>query len=73
MKKMILANVAKKAKAGKYDPKLAAKAWEYWVTEGAKRYGKEFGTGNGLAMFSHATRRSLAVKLALRYPRGEEN
>jgi hypothetical protein len=71
-KKSILANLAKKAAKGVYDPKLAAKLWLYWVDAAAKMYKKEFPAANFSGMFNKATREKLASELADRYPRGEE-
>ena len=38
----IVKNIQKKMKSGKYDHKKAPKAWMYLVTDGAKKYSKEF-------------------------------
>ena len=38
----IVKNIQKKMKSGKYDHKQAPKLWMYLVTEGAKKYAKEF-------------------------------
>ena len=38
----IVKNIQKKMKSGKYDHKKAPKLWMYLVTEGAKKYAKEF-------------------------------
>jgi len=40
-KKSIIANIMRKLKAGKYDPRLAPKLWLYWVDAGAKLYQQE--------------------------------
>lgn len=69
-KKAIFANLQKKAKAGTYNPVLAAKLWAYWVEEGSKRYRKEF--GGSPTMFPPHLRNTLAVTLERRYPKGEE-
>ena len=38
----IVKNIQKKMKSGKYDHKKAPKLWMYLVTDGAKKYEKEF-------------------------------
>ncbi len=38
----IVKNIQKKMKSGKYDHKQAPKLWMYLVTDGAKKYAKEF-------------------------------
>ena len=38
----IVKNIQKKMKSGKYDHKKAPKLWMYLVTDGAKKYAKEF-------------------------------
>ena len=38
----IVKNIQKKMKSGKYDHKKASKLWMYLVTDGAKKYAKEF-------------------------------
>jgi len=38
----IVKNIQRKMKSGKYDHKKAPKLWMYLVTEGAKKYAKEF-------------------------------
>ena len=38
----IVKNIQKKMKSGKYDHKKAPKLWMMLVTEGAKKYAKEF-------------------------------
>ena len=45
MKQAIKANLDRKKKAGKYDKRLAPKAWRHWVDASVKRYEKEFGKG----------------------------
>jgi hypothetical protein len=69
-KKAILAAIKKRIDKGTYDHSLAPKLWGYWVTEAARRYQKEFGSGSPI--FSKATRDALAVELADRYRTGEE-
>lgn len=61
-------NLRKKMKAGKYDAKLAPKAWRHWVDAGAKRYSKEFSTGKDSAtMFPGPLRNAIAADLAKSY------
>ena len=38
----IVKNIQRKMKSGKYDHKKAPKLWMYLVTDGAKKYTKEF-------------------------------
>ncbi len=60
--KSIDANLRKKVAGGTYDPALAPRAWQHLVDEGAKKYGKEFGSGSPI--FSAATRRAVAADFA---------
>jgi len=71
-KKSILANIRRKLASGKYNHALAPKIWMYWVDAAAKRYVKEFGSGNVSTIFNKATREHLAHELADRYRTGEE-
>lgn len=57
-------NLSKKFKKGIYDHEKAKKLWYYLTTSGAKQYGEEHGTKNGLAMFSPDTRRAAAAEMA---------
>jgi len=42
----IAKNLSRKWQNGTYDSELAAKAWMYLVTDGAKKYAQEFGDPN---------------------------
>lgn len=66
-KKSIIENIKRKMKSGRYDPKLAPKLWLYWVDAGAKKYVKEFGSGNVDTIFNKATREHVAHGLARDY------
>ena len=68
-KKLIFANLQKKATKGVYDPVKAAKLWGYWVAAAAKKYSHEFPG----VVFNKATRDALAMELARRYPNGQES
>jgi len=57
-------NLMRKLRAGKFDLHKSIKAWEYLAEAGARRYDKEFGTGNWAQVFSVATRREVARELA---------
>lgn len=61
-KKAFVSAVARKMATGKYDAAKAPKLWLYYVTEGAKRYVKEYG-GN-TSTFTKATRDLVAADLA---------
>ena len=65
-KTSIIANVKRRMKSGKYDPKLAPKLWLYWVDAGAKSYVKELG-GSVQAQFPKKLREELAADLARQY------
>jgi len=41
-KKSFIDSVKRKIAAKRYDARLAAGLWQYWVDEGARRYAKEF-------------------------------
>lgn len=41
-KKSFIDSVKRKIAAKRYDPKLAAGLWQYWVDDGARRYAREF-------------------------------
>lgn len=60
--KAIHENLLRKVKSGKYDPALASKAWQHLIDEGARKYSKEFGTGD--VIFSPADRRQVAEEYA---------
>jgi len=63
--KSIDANLRKKVANGSYDSALAPKAWEYLIEAGAKKYSKEYSTGNDWSkIFSAATRRKVAQDFA---------
>ena len=57
-------NLMRKIAAGKYSHELAVKLWKYAADDAAKRYGKEFGNGDGFKIFSPADRKQVAQKLA---------
>lgn len=61
--KAIIANLQRKIKAGRYNPDLAPKLWQYWIDEAAKRYCREFG-GAVRDTFDKATREALAREIA---------
>ena len=60
----IMRNLSRKWDKGIYDHDLAQKLWYYLAVNGAKKYGQEHGTGNGLKMFSPAVRRAAAKEMA---------
>jgi len=70
----ILANIRRRIANSTYDHALAPKLWMYWVTAGAKKYVREFGTAGERvdSMFNKATRMALAYELANRYRTGQE-
>lgn len=60
----IINNLARKMKAGKYDPELAVKAWQYLADEGVREYDREFGSGKGsLTLLPKKTRIDIAKEL----------
>jgi len=59
----IINNIKRKIKSGKYNHLLAPKLWMYFVENGAKKYGKEFG-GTWNEIFTKKDRMILAQKLA---------
>ena len=59
----IVKNIQKKMKSGKYDHKKAPKLWMYLVTDGAKKYEKEF---HGLK-FSKQEKEAVAQQFADEY------
>src|SRR5690606_801491 len=60
----VLVSLAKKMRAGKYDPARAPKAFEHVAEAGAKKYAKDFASpGDWSRLFSVATRRAVAIKL----------
>lgn len=67
--KYVIANLAKKIKKGKYDPKLALKLWKHSADWGAQKYTKEFGgSGNGsYGSFNATDRRDAAAELQEHY------
>jgi hypothetical protein len=60
----IMRNLSRKWDKGIYDHDLAQKLWYYLAVNGAKKYGQDQGTGNGLKMFSPAVRRAAAKEMA---------
>lgn len=60
----IMRNLSRKWDKGIYDHDLAQKLWYYLAVNGAKKYGQEHGTGNGLKMFSPDVRRAVAKEMA---------
>lgn len=60
----IMRNLSRKWDKGIYDHELAQKLWYYLAVNGAKKYGQEHGTGNGLKIFSPDVRRAVAKELA---------
>ena len=60
----IMRNLSRKWDKGIYDHELAQKLWYYLAVNGAKKYGQEHSTGNGLKMFSPDVRRAVAKELA---------
>ena len=52
----IMRNLSRKWDKGIYDHDLAQKLWYYLAVNGAKKYGQDQGTGNGLKMFSPEVR-----------------
>ena len=60
----IMRNLSRKWDKGIYDHDLAQKLWYYLAVNGAKKYGQEHGTGNGLKIFSPAVRRAAAKEMA---------
>jgi hypothetical protein len=64
----IIANLAKKQRAGTYDPKLALKAWFNYATEASAAYSKEFGAPmNARHHFDVPTRWHAAKEIAEHY------
>lgn len=61
-KKVFIRAAARKIITGKYDETKAPKLWLLYVTEGAKRYVKEYGADAGT--FTKATRELVAADLA---------
>lgn len=60
----IINNLARKMKAGKYDPELAIKAWQYLADDGVRQYDREFGSGKGsLTLLPKNTRTEIAKEL----------
>lgn len=57
-------NLVRKLIAGKYDRHKSVKLWEYLADNAAKKYTKEFGTGDGFGIFNKATRHEAAEHLA---------
>ena len=60
----IMRNLSRKWDKGIYDHDLAQKLWYYLAVNGAKKYGQEHGTGNGLKMFSPDVRRAVAKEMS---------
>ena len=61
----ILKNLKKKLDKGSYDHTLAIKAWKPLADDGAKLYGKRFGSGEreGFVMFTASDRNAVAKEL----------
>ena len=60
----ILKNLTKKIANGVFDVKGAAKLYKHFADTGAKKYGKDFGSGDGFKIFSVADRNQVAKNLA---------
>jgi hypothetical protein len=65
-KEAIARNLLRKMRAGTYDSTRAVVAWRHWIDAAAKRYAKEFGTGNMAEIFSVPTREWAAREIAHR-------
>jgi hypothetical protein len=65
-KEAIARNLLRKIRAGTYDSTRAVVAWRHWIDAAAKRYAKEFGTGNMAEIFSVPTREWAAREIAHR-------
>jgi len=64
----IINNLSKKYQKGTFDYDKSLKVWYQVATEGAKKYSKEFSTGNdGLTMFSVDDRKRVSEILAEYY------
>lgn len=59
-------SVKKKIKSGKYDAAKAPKLWIYLLDEAAKKYTKEYGSGQGYGSFTKSTRELAAKEVAKR-------
>lgn len=57
-------NLVRKLLKGTYDHKQAPKLWLYLVDNGARKYNKEFGGGDGVGLFNLNTRKVVAEALA---------
>jgi hypothetical protein len=57
-------NLSKKWAKGIYDHGKAITLWKYHADRAAKAYGKEFGNGDGFAIFSPAVRKAAAKEFA---------
>lgn len=55
----IIKNLTRKINKGTYDPRKAPKIWEYYYDDAAKRYRKEFGSGERI--FTRTNIRNLAA------------
>ncbi len=60
----IIKNLTKKAEKGTFDVKGAAKLYKNFADTGAKKYGKDFGSGDGFKIFSVDDRNKVAINLA---------
>ena len=62
----IIKNIKRKMRRGKYDHSLAPKLWSYLVDNGAKKYAREFSTGESdwNMIFDKRTRIQVAQSLA---------
>lgn len=66
-KQLIVANLAKKAAKGKYDPAKAPLAFKYLVERGVKQYGPEIlreSSAASMRMFPPPVRRAVAEEMA---------
>ena len=65
----IIRNLAKKIKAGKYDPSKALILWGHLAERGAREYGREYGStvGDWKMLFPPVTRKLAAKELAEHY------
>lgn len=60
----IIKNMKRKIKAGKYDPEMAVKGWQYLADEGVRKYDKMYGSGRGsLTLLPKSARVELARQL----------
>ena len=57
-------NLTKKAEKGTFDVKGAAKLYKHFADTGAKKYGRDLGSGDGFKIFSVDDRNKVAINLA---------